>query len=69
MAGFHWLWWVCFPKSYERAREAMRRREEARKAKDVQGQRVGSADIEMGGDGEGEGEVRGEVREETPLRS
>jgi hypothetical protein len=64
MAIVHWLWRVCFPRSYERAREAMTRREEERKAKDVQGQRVGDADVEMGGGGEGE--VRGEVGEETP---
>ena len=45
----------------------MRRREEEKKAKDLQGQRVGDADVEMGGDGEGE--VRGDVGEETSLRS
>lgn len=67
MAVFHWLWRVCFPRSYERVREAMRRREEEKKAKDLQGQRVGDADVEMGGDGEGE--VRGDVGEETSLRS
>jgi hypothetical protein len=52
MAACHWLWRVYFPRSYERAREAMRWRKEGMKAKDVQGQRVGDADIEMGGDGE-----------------
>jgi hypothetical protein len=68
MALFHWLWWVCFPRHYERAREAMMRREgEEGKAKDKQGQGLGDTDIEMGGDAEGE--VRGDVDEETPLKS
>jgi len=53
LAACHGLWRVCFPRSYERAREVMRwREEEERKAKDVQGQSVGDADVEMGGDGE-----------------
>ena len=64
MAIVHLLWRVCFPRSYETASEVMRRKEEERKAKDVQGQRVGDADVEMGGDGEGE--MRGEVGEKTP---
>lgn len=54
MAVLHWLWRVCFPRSYERATEAMRRREEERKAKDVQREGVGDVDVEMGGVGEEE---------------
>ena len=49
--------------SYERAKEAMRGREERRKAKDVQRQRVEDIDVEMVGDRDGE--VRREVGEEN----
>lgn len=67
LAILHPFWWVFFPKSYERAKEAMRRSgEEERKAKDVQGQGVADADVEMA---EGaEGEVRREAGEETPTQ-
>jgi hypothetical protein len=53
MAVLRWFWSVCFSRSYEKAKEAVRGREVDSKTKDVQGQRVEDADAEMGGNGEG----------------
>jgi hypothetical protein len=67
MAILHWLWWVCFPTNYGRAREAMKMRIENRKEKNKQEQGVKELDIEMGE--AAKREATGEVGEEMPLIS
>jgi hypothetical protein len=73
LAVVHWLFRTCFPRTYEKVREAKRKAEEEERAKALQKQRERDEDIEASVEGEGEvlvaGEVQGVVGEETPLRS
>jgi hypothetical protein len=80
LAFAHWLFRMCFPRTYEkvggvwrRSLEAWWRDLEAQRAKAVQRQRERGIDVEAGVEGEGEaqaeGEAQREVSEETPLRS
>jgi hypothetical protein len=73
LAVFHWLFRTCFPRTYEKFREAKRKAEEEERAKALQKQRERDGDIEASVEGEGEvlaeGDVQEGISEETPLRS
>jgi hypothetical protein len=73
LAVSHWLFRTCFPRTYEKLREAKRKAEEEVRAKTSQKQRERDGYIEAGMEGEGEalaeGDVEEGISEETPLRS
>jgi hypothetical protein len=73
LAFSHWLFRMCFPRTYERLGVAWGRGSEKQRAKTVQRQRERDIDVEARVEGEGEVQAepgtQGEVNEETPLRS